>query len=149
MRSNIIGCYLSLGAGVWDEAAPGGPPAVQSLHGGGLRPGGPERYCSGNRGAVKGRACSADSQTEDQRLERMKRHLYDNELRCANKLVGLFRHDPVARAYFQGGDGLARLASSVVRKLNIAFAGLHRLRKGDTLCHRLRGLGGSRHNIVN
>jgi hypothetical protein len=71
---------------------------------------------------------------QEQGLDRMKRHLYENELRCALKLVGLFSHDVVARAYFQGDTGLA---SKVVRRLSIDFAGLHRLRKGDALCQRL------------
>ncbi|MCA9420536.1 MAG: hypothetical protein KC592_05950 [Nitrospira sp.] len=62
---------------------------------------------------------------------------YQNQMRCANELVRLFGHDRVAKAYFQHDQNLAR---DVVRLLNINLGELHKLRKGDTLCKKLRGL---------
>lgn len=74
---------------------------------------------------------------EEQGLDRMKGHLYEDQAECASKLVDLFSHDLVARAYFQGDTALA---TRVAGRLNVDFAGLYRLRSGDSLCKRLKNL---------
>jgi hypothetical protein len=62
---------------------------------------------------------------------------YELQLNCAKVLVYLCGQDRVAKAYFQGNQVLAR---DIVRLLNINLGDLHKLRKGDILCTKIKGL---------
>ncbi|MGH7908962.1 MAG: hypothetical protein ACRENW_03815 [Thermodesulfobacteriota bacterium] len=73
---------------------------------------------------------------EEQGLGKMTTHSYQDQLRCANQLVGLFSHDLVAKAYFRG-VGLESLARNVAGRLNSNLTELTRLKRDDTLCKRL------------
>lgn len=76
----------------------------------------------------------------EQGLGRMTTHVYQDQLRCANRLVTLFNHDAVAKAYFQG-IGLDSLARNVVGRLNTNLAELAtRLKIDDALCKKMGAL---------
>jgi hypothetical protein len=73
----------------------------------------------------------------EQGLGKMTTHLYQDQSRCANQLVGLFNPDIVARAYFQGA-GLDDLARRLAGMLNTTLTELaSRLKMGDALCQRI------------
>lgn len=73
----------------------------------------------------------------EQGLGKMATHSYQDQLRCANRLIALFSPDSVAKAYFQG-IGLENLARNVVGKLNTNLADLAaRLKRDDTLCRKI------------
>src|SRR5262245_42250404 len=73
----------------------------------------------------------------EQGLGRMTTHSYQDQLRCANQLVGLFNPDVIGKAYFQGA-GLQDLASILVGRLNTNLTELAtRLKNGDALCKRI------------
>jgi hypothetical protein len=73
----------------------------------------------------------------EQGLGKMTTHLYQDQLRCANQLFGLFNPDIVAKAYFQGA-GLNDLAMNLAGMLNTNLTELAtRLKKGDALCQRI------------
>jgi len=74
---------------------------------------------------------------EEQGLGKMTTHSYQDQLRCASQLAGLFNPDLVAKAYFQGA-GLDDLARNLAGKLNTNLTELAtRLKKGDALCQRI------------
>src|SRR5215475_2768078 len=73
----------------------------------------------------------------EQGLGRMTTHAYQDQLRCANRLVGLFNPDVIAKAYFQGA-GLQDLASILVGRLNTNLTELAtKLKYGDALCKKI------------
>jgi hypothetical protein len=73
----------------------------------------------------------------EQGLDKMMKHTYQDQLRCANRMITLFTPDIVANAYFQG-IGLESLAKSVVGILKSNLAELAtKLKKGDALCKRI------------
>jgi hypothetical protein len=73
----------------------------------------------------------------EQGLGKMTTHAYQDQLRCANQLIGLFNPDIVAKAYFQGA-GLEDLARNLTGMLKSDLTELAtRLRKGDALCQRM------------
>src|SRR5215813_12999472 len=76
----------------------------------------------------------------EQGLGRMTTHAYQDQLRCANRLVALFNHDTVAKAYFQG-VGLDSLARNVVGRLNTNLTELAtKLKIDDALCKQIGAL---------
>jgi hypothetical protein len=73
----------------------------------------------------------------EQGLGKMTTHSYQDQLRCANHLVGLFNPDVIAKAYFQGA-GLQDLASILVGRLNTNLTELAtKLKYGDALCKKI------------
>jgi hypothetical protein len=80
----------------------------------------------------------------EQGLGKMTTHSYQDQLRCANKVVAIFGPDIIAKAYFQG-VGLESLARSVVGRLNTNLAELAaKLKRDDALCKRIGTLTASR-----
>jgi hypothetical protein len=76
----------------------------------------------------------------EQGLGRMTTHAYQDQLRCANRLVALFNHDTVAKAYFQG-VGLDSLARNAVGRLNTNLTELAtKLKIDDALCKKIGAL---------
>src|SRR4030095_10307651 len=76
----------------------------------------------------------------EQGLGKMTTHAYQDQLRCANQLIGLFNPDIVAKAYFQGA-GLEDLARNLTGMLKSNLTELAtKLRKGDALCQRTGNL---------
>jgi hypothetical protein len=73
----------------------------------------------------------------EQGLDRMKSHLYEDQLACANHFVRVFRPDAVARAYFQGGQHMTQLVNNVMTRLGVTSAALPGLRNGNALCERV------------
>jgi hypothetical protein len=73
----------------------------------------------------------------EQRLGRMTTHIYQDQLRCADQLVGLFNPDIIAKAYLQGA-ALEDLARDLAAKLNISLMELTtKLNRGDALCRKI------------
>src|SRR5262245_48236147 len=73
----------------------------------------------------------------EQGLGKMTTHTYQDQLRCANRLIGHFNPDIIAKAYFQGA-GLQDLASILVGKLNTNLTELAtKLKNGDALCKKI------------
>lgn len=73
----------------------------------------------------------------EQGLGKMKTHVYQDQLRCANQLVAFFNPDIVAKAYFQG-VALESLAKNVVGRLNTNLAELAtQLKINDALCKKI------------
>jgi hypothetical protein len=73
----------------------------------------------------------------EQGLGKMTTHTYQDQLRCANQLIGLFNPDIIAKAYFQGA-GLQDLASILVGRLNTNLTELAtKLKNGDALCKKI------------
>jgi hypothetical protein len=73
----------------------------------------------------------------EQGLGKMTTHAYQDQLRCANQLVGLFNPDIIAKAFFQGA-GLQDLASILVGRLNTNLTELAtKLKYGDSLCKKI------------
>ncbi len=76
----------------------------------------------------------------EQGLGKMKTHNYQDQLRCATRLVAHFNADIVAKAYFEGA-GLENLAKNLVDKLNTNLMELStKLKKGDILCKKMNEL---------
>lgn len=73
----------------------------------------------------------------EQGLGKMTTHSYQDQVRCANQLVGLFNPDIIAKAYFQGA-GLDDLARNLVGRLGVNLTELAvRLKRGDALCRKI------------
>jgi hypothetical protein len=73
----------------------------------------------------------------EQGLGKMTTHTYQDHLRCANQLIGLFNPDVIAKAYFQGA-GLQDLANILVGRLNTNLTELAtKLKNGDALCAKI------------
>lgn len=73
----------------------------------------------------------------EQGLGKMATHSYQEQLRCACQLVGLYGLDIIAKAYFLS-VGLEELAKNLVGRLNSDLMELAtKLKKGDTLCQRI------------
>src|SRR5262245_35044380 len=73
----------------------------------------------------------------EQGLGKMTTHTYQDQLRCANQLIGLFNPDIIAKAYFQGA-GLQDLANILVGRLNTNLRELAtKLKNGDALCKKI------------
>jgi hypothetical protein len=76
----------------------------------------------------------ADCVLTEQGLPRMKSHLYEDELRCAKRLVAFTSHDLVARAYFVNHTPLL---DELVARLGGDPGTLRDLIKREKLCDRL------------
>jgi hypothetical protein len=77
----------------------------------------------------------ADCVLLEQGLQPMKGHLYEDELRCAKRLVAFTDRDLVARAYFLDHQPLM---NRLIERLGGDHAALKDLIERKTLCDRLR-----------